>query len=142
MKKQKLEGTFWGRVDDVMEAKHLNLIDLASRSGIEYRRITMQRHRGSLPSVVDALAIAHVLGVPLDYLVSDSQPEPECSITKFRKYADIEADLLTMEKTCPDRIDLVRYFINRILGRPEVEQSTEGEVIKFPESGSRHIGNE
>lgn len=142
MKQQVQKSPFWVRVDETLKAVHMNLTSLANESGIGYRCITMQRHRSCLPSLVDAVAIARVLGVSVEYLVLGSQPEPECSITKFRKYADIEADLLTIEKVCPDRIALVRYFIDSILGHPEKEHPDEIKVFKFPERKKRYIGNE
>lgn len=142
MQQQRLEGSFWGRVGELLRARHMKLTALAEQSGVEYRRIIMQRHRSALPTVVDTLAIARVLGVSVEYLVDGAHPVTDRRATRFRKYADIEADLATMEKACPDRIELVRHLIDITLGRPEVENKEAGKVIKFPAGGNRSIGND
>jgi len=142
MEKQKHEGTFWGRVDQIMASQHFTFTTLANDLGIGYRRIIMQRHRSNLPSLTDALLIARVLGVSVEYLVTGEHPDKDSNVIPFRKFADIETDLLAIDKTCPDQIRFVRSLIDVILNRPEANQSQTGKVLEFPVSRKTHTGND
>jgi hypothetical protein len=132
MKEKDQVKAFWGRVDEVMRGRGMKLTNLSNKSGIGYRKILMQRHRDCFPSVPDTYTIARVLGVSVDYLVEGEQPGNLGNVKDFRKYADIEDDLLAIETSCPDRIELVRHFIDSILGRSKVKTFEMEKVIDFP----------
>jgi len=142
MEKQKNEGTFWGRVDQVMASKHLTFARLANDLGIGYRRIIMQRHRSNLPSLTDSLLIASVLGVRVEYLVTGEHPDNDSNVIPFRKFADIEADLLAMEKTQPDQIRHVRHLIDIIMDRPNDNKQNLEKVLDFPSRSKKNAGND
>lgn len=142
MEKQKQEGTFWGRVDQIMASQHLTFTTLANDLGIGYRRIIMQRHRSNLPSLTDALLIASVLGVRVEYLVTGEHPDNDSNVIPFRKFADIEADLLAMEKTQPDQIRHVRHLIDIILNRQNDNQPKLDKILEFPSVSKKHAGND
>lgn len=132
MNKQKHEGTFWGRVDKVMERRRMTYATLSNTLGIGYKRIIMQRHRCTPPSLGDALAIADVLGVRIEYLATGEQPGSNGNVLSFRKFADIEADLISIEQNNPKEIQLVRRLIDVILKRSVAPVPQKDRVLEFP----------
>ena len=108
---------FWERVDDLLDRNDINKKTLAYEAGFDASNITKVIKNNNVPSVENAVKIAQVLGVSVEYLVngtetskSPSQKETEQNqLRLYRKYHNI---IEKMESFSEDKQTVVNNLVN------------------------------
>lgn len=67
---------FWNRVDEI---NHLSLKELCTAAEIDYGKVRQSRTNNRLMSCLDTYAIAKVLGVSIEYLITGNKTANACS---------------------------------------------------------------
>lgn len=111
----KIDGyAFWRNVDKLLEDHKITYKELSLVTGIEYRAVTTQRNRHSIPKAEQLLIMAEFLKVSVDSLLrDDAKISPEAQrIEKIKKacWLASEEDLLLVERIL--RIDGKNAFDN------------------------------
>ena len=97
---------FWKRVDEEIEYKGINRAFLAKNCDIRVKNIGHGIKLGSTPSAETAVKIAAVLGVSVEYLVTDEEKSKEKieieqnQLRLYRKHSEIikKCEELSSEK--------------------------------------------
>ena len=68
-------GEIWGRIDRILEARGIGLMDLCAGAGMNYKSIKSQRSRIDLNKLDDAVKIAKFLNVSIDFIATGEEAE-------------------------------------------------------------------
>lgn len=90
---------FWDNVKSELSYESLTQKDLANKAQLNYRTLQNWIARNIQPDIIDAIKIARALGVPVEYLVTGSEPheisdEEIALVVKFRHLSQNNKDLV------------------------------------------------
>lgn len=77
--------TFSDRLFFLLEQRGLSQTQLSERTGLTQNAISLWKSRGTIPRADDALRIADVLGVPVEYLILGQKEQSDCLMDRVYK---------------------------------------------------------
>lgn len=115
-----INGSVWMRIDTLLEAKGLSLMELTELSGLNYKTTKSQRSRSDLNKLDDAVRISKALGVSLDFLATGKEAESFSSEAIAVEYDD---NLKAVVRACQANPHLLEVISATVIGMEEVTKN-------------------
>jgi transcriptional regulator with XRE-family HTH domain len=112
--------SFGARLKLLRERQHLSTTRLAHRAGIDFMQIHRYEKGKTQPTLDSAVRIARALGITVDELASDAEPQPPA----FQNKRLLE-QMRKLDQLPPDRQEMAMRVLDTVITGYELEGLSE-----------------